>query len=152
HQSEAGLVWRQCRQPRVVKEPTYAHCQVTLHDYTCLYIQGNATVSSIQGAGQAGSLFFRQALPPSGWARVVRLTLASGRIASVETNAPRLPGESSGLIAVPAAANLHSHAFQRGMAGLAERPGPRTDSFWTWREVMYRFLGAMTPEDVEAIA
>src|SRR5262249_51048484 len=50
HQSEAGLVWRQCRQPRVVKEPTYAHCQVTLHDYTCLYIQGKATVSSIQGA------------------------------------------------------------------------------------------------------
>ncbi len=38
------------------------------------------------------------------------------------------------------------------MAGLAERRGPANDSFWTWREVMYRFLGALTPDDVEAIA
>ena len=48
--------------------------------------------------------------------------------------------------------NLHSHAFQRGMAGLAEIRGPANDSFWTWREVMYRFLERLTPEDVEAIA
>ena len=38
------------------------------------------------------------------------------------------------------------------MAGLAERRGPANDSFWTWREVMYRFLGRLTPDDVEAIA
>ena len=48
--------------------------------------------------------------------------------------------------------NLHSHAFQRGMAGLAERAGSGDDSFWTWREVMYRFLDRLTPDDVEAIA
>ena len=53
---------------------------------------------------------------------------------------------------VPGLPNLHCHAFQRGMAGLAERRGPATDSFWTWREVMYRFLAALTPDDVEAIA
>jgi formiminoglutamate deiminase len=52
-------------------------------------------------------------------------------------------------------ANLHSHAFQRAMAGLGERRGPPEagrDTFWTWREVMYRFLGRMTPYDVEAVA
>ena len=53
---------------------------------------------------------------------------------------------------IPGMPNLHSHAFQRGMAGLAEVRGPAADSFWTWREVMYRFLDRLTPEDVEAIA
>jgi formiminoglutamate deiminase len=48
--------------------------------------------------------------------------------------------------------NLHSHAFQRAMAGLAERRGPSNDSFWTWREIMYRFVDRMTPDDVRAIA
>ena len=48
--------------------------------------------------------------------------------------------------------NLHSHAFQRAMAGMTERRGAGDDSFWTWRELMYRFLDALTPEDVEAIA
>ena len=48
--------------------------------------------------------------------------------------------------------NVHSHAFQRAMAGLAERQGPTEDSFWTWREVMYRFLAQMTPDDIEAVA
>src|SRR5207344_2713523 len=54
--------------------------------------------------------------------------------------------------ALPGLPNLHCHAFQRGMAGLAERRGPAHDSFWTWREVMYRFLGSLTPDDVESIA
>ena len=45
-------------------------------------------------------------------------------------------------IALPGLPNLHSHTFQRGMAGLAETRGPAADSFWTWRQVMYRFLGA----------
>src|SRR5690348_5707212 len=55
-------------------------------------------------------------------------------------------------LVVPGMPNLHSHAFQRAMAGLAERAGPGGDSFWRWREVMYRFLAALTPDDVEAIA
>lgn len=53
---------------------------------------------------------------------------------------------------LPGVVNLHSHAFQRGMAGLAERAGSGDDSFWTWRDVMYRFLDRLTPDDVEAIA
>jgi formiminoglutamate deiminase len=53
--------------------------------------------------------------------------------------------------------NLHSHAFQRAMAGLtehqgAERRGSEADSFWTWREQMYRFVERLTPDDLEAIA
>ncbi len=59
----------------------------------------------------------------------------------------RVPG-----VVVPGIANLHSHAFQRAMAGLAERAGPEGDDFWSWREVMYRFLQVLTPDDVEAIA
>ncbi len=55
-------------------------------------------------------------------------------------------------IAVPGLPNLHSHAFQRGMAGLAEHRGPTNDTFWTWREVMYRFLEVLNPDDVETIA
>ena len=54
--------------------------------------------------------------------------------------------------ALPGTINLHSHAFQRGMAGLAERAGSGDNSFWKWREVMYRFLDNLTPDDVEAIA
>jgi formimidoylglutamate deiminase len=48
--------------------------------------------------------------------------------------------------------NLHSHAFQRAMAGLAERAGSSEDSFWTWRELMYGFAGRITPEQLEAVA
>jgi formimidoylglutamate deiminase len=55
-------------------------------------------------------------------------------------------------VAVPGMPNLHSHAFQRAMAGLTERAGPAGDNFWSWRETMYRFLAQLAPEDVEAIA
>jgi formimidoylglutamate deiminase len=48
--------------------------------------------------------------------------------------------------------NLHCHAFQRAMAGLAERSGPAGDDFWSWREVMYRFLDQLDPAQIEAIA
>jgi formimidoylglutamate deiminase len=53
---------------------------------------------------------------------------------------------------VPSLPNLHSHAFQRAMAGLTERRGSESDSFWTWREQMYRFVERLTPDDLEAIA
>jgi formiminoglutamate deiminase len=98
------------------------------------------------------TLHFREALLPSGFARDVRLALDGGRIASVETAADPLPGDCRHGIALPGLCNLHSHAFQRAMAGLAERRGPTADSFWTWRETMYRFALAMTPDDVEAVA
>ncbi|MDJ0387279.1 formimidoylglutamate deiminase [Roseomonas sp. E05] len=108
------------------------------------------------------SLFFAaDALLPGGWARDVLIEAdAVGAIRTVTPGAApgaaeRLPG-----VAIPGVPNLHSHAFQRAMAGHAERRSPpeaRTaeggaDSFWTWRNTMYRFVHSFTPEDAEAVA
>ncbi len=53
---------------------------------------------------------------------------------------------------LPGIPNLHSHAFQRAMAGMAERQTDPADSFWTWREAMYHFAAKMTPDSVHAVA
>jgi formimidoylglutamate deiminase len=103
------------------------------------------------------ALWFGTALLPAGWTARVRLTFADGRIARIESGVDPAPGDERHAIAIPGLCNLHSHAFQRGMAGLAETRGPKSaeeggDNFWTWREVMYRFLDRLSPEDVEAIA
>ncbi len=97
-------------------------------------------------------IWAESALLPTGWASEVAVTVDdSGRIAHVETGASKA-GHRVGLL-LPSPANVHSHAFQRAMAGLTERRGPNpTDSFWTWRELMFRFLSHLTPEHVEAIA
>jgi formiminoglutamate deiminase len=96
---------------------------------------------------------FDRAFLPSGWANDVRVEVDdAGVIAAVATGAAKSDAERVAGIALPGLPNLHCHAFQRGMAGLAERRGPVGDSFWTWREVMYRFLAQLTPDDVEAIA
>ena len=74
-----------------------------------------------------------------------------GRIAAVAAGAAA-EGQRVELL-LPALANVHSHAFQRAMAGLSEARGPHPrDTFWTWRQIMYRFLDHLTPDDVEAIA
>lgn len=93
-----------------------------------------------------------QALTAQGWRSNVRLTIHAGRIASLEVGAMQQTGDDRHDVVVPAMANLHSHAFQRGMAGLAELRGPSADDFWSWRDVMYRFALSMTPGQVEAIA
>lgn len=98
------------------------------------------------------AIFAGQALLPEGWASDVRMTLKDGRIATVETGAAAAPGDERHGAIVPGMANLHSHAFQRGMAGLAELRGPGSNSFWSWRTVMYRFALSMNPEQVEAVA
>ena len=97
------------------------------------------------------TLWFEAALTPDGWARDVRLTIAGGRIAGLETGAARGAGDEGGGVALPGVANVHSHAFQRAMAGLTEARGPSEDDFWTWRELMYRFLDRGGPEEIEAI-
>ncbi|MFO7484130.1 formimidoylglutamate deiminase [Oceanibaculum nanhaiense] len=96
-------------------------------------------------------LIFDHALLPDGWADRVALTISDGWIETVEPDATG-EGERIAGIALPGMPDLHSHAFQRGMAGLAETRGPASDSFWTWRQVMYRFLDRLTPESVEAIS
>ncbi|MDQ6435015.1 formimidoylglutamate deiminase [Mesorhizobium sp. LHD-90] len=97
-------------------------------------------------------IFAREALLPTGWASNVRVTFERGAIVSIEHNASPAQADERAAILLPAMPNLHSHAFQRGMAGLAETRGPGDDSFWSWREVMYRFALSMTPEQVEAVA
>lgn len=108
----------------------------------------------MNSAQQTGDLhlFFDHMLLPTSFSRDVRLTIRDGLIAAVESDAAPQPGDERHGCGVPGMPNLHSHAFQRGMAGLAERRGPSGDSFWTWREVMYRFLGRMTPDDLRAVA
>jgi formiminoglutamate deiminase len=97
-------------------------------------------------------LYFEEALLDSGWAAGVRIEMAGGRIAAVETGTQPCAGDERHAIGLPGMPNLHSHAFQRAMAGLAEVRGPDQDTFWTWREVMYRLALAMTPDDMQAIA
>jgi formimidoylglutamate deiminase len=97
--------------------------------------------------------FASRALLPSGWAHNVRLDVDDhGQLTQVMPNAEpvgclRLHGD-----VVPGMPNLHSHAFQRAMAGLAEVAGDPQDSFWTWRDLMYRLVQRLTPEQVGIIA
>ncbi|MBX3566704.1 MAG: formimidoylglutamate deiminase [Rhizobiaceae bacterium] len=98
------------------------------------------------------SLFAASALLPTGWASNVRIVCSAGLVTSVEAGVSPTPADERVAILLPAMPNLHSHAFQRGMAGLAETRGPGADSFWSWREVMYRFALSMTPDQVEAVA
>lgn len=97
-------------------------------------------------------LHFASALLPSGWANDVQVVITAGAIAAVTPGVAPAGGDERHAIALPGLASLHSHAFQRGMAGLAELRGDSTDTFWTWRETMYRFALAMTPDDVAAVA
>jgi formimidoylglutamate deiminase len=97
-------------------------------------------------------LHAERALTPEGWKSNVRVTIDVGAIATVETGASAQEGDERHAIMAPAPANVHSHAFQRAMAGLAEVRGEETDTFWTWRETMYRFALVMSPDDVEAVA
>ncbi len=92
------------------------------------------------------------ALLTEGWAENVRIAISGGRIVAAGAGIEPQAGDERHAILVPAMPNLHSHAFQRAMAGLAETRGPGADSFWSWREVMYRFALKMTPDDVEAVA
>jgi formimidoylglutamate deiminase len=94
-------------------------------------------------------LHARTALLPDGWAQDVAVEIRDGRVARLTVG---VPGATLGCL-LPAPVNLHSHAFQRAMAGRAERRGDAgQDSFWTWRALMYRFLDHLTPDDVQAIA
>ncbi|MGE3743361.1 MAG: amidohydrolase family protein, partial [Geminicoccaceae bacterium] len=93
------------------------------------------------------------ALLPQGWAENVLIEVGpSGNIADLAPdqsapNAERIDG-----IVIPGMVDLHSHAFQRALAGLTQRLGTDEASFWTWRDRMYAFAGRITPDDQRAIA
>lgn len=100
----------------------------------------------------AHSLFFRRALLPQGWTANVRIAVTDGAVTGVETNAVQGAGEVDLGVVLPGLSNVHSHAFQRAMAGLTEERGPNEgDDFWSWRALMYRFLDRGGPEEIEAI-
>jgi formimidoylglutamate deiminase len=90
---------------------------------------------------------------PHGWASSVRIVVdGHGNLAAVEDVADRGDAQPLGRYVLPGMPNLHSHAFQRAMAGLAERQTHDEDSFWTWRETMYAFAGRVDPDAMRAIA
>lgn len=100
------------------------------------------------------TLFADHALLPSGWASNVLLQWnTDGLLTAVtpNTTAPAGVGRAAGPL-LPGMPNLHSHAFQRAMGGLTEYRGAAQDSFWSWRDLMYSFAGAITPEQLTAIA
>src|SRR5262245_29047671 len=105
------------------------------------------------GRASVKRIHFDKALLAEGWRGNVTVAIDGTVIAAIAADAPAPPdAERLGGIAIAGLPNLHSHTFQRAMAGLAERQGLTEDSFWTWREVMYRFLAQMTPDDIEAVA
>lgn len=99
------------------------------------------------------SLFFKTLLVNGTWRSNVRVMCTDGVISSIDHGAELSAADEVHAIGIPGVSSVHGHAFQRGMAGLAEvRGNSGEDSFWSWREVMYRFLNVMTPDDLEAIA
>ncbi|HET9482651.1 MAG TPA: formimidoylglutamate deiminase [Xanthomonadales bacterium] len=101
----------------------------------------------------ATTLFCDLALLPSGWTRNVSLAVRDdGELIDVSQSARPDDAHRIGRIVLPGMPNLHSHAFQRAMAGLAEHMTEANDSFWTWRETMYRFAGRVDPGALAAIA
>ncbi|MFZ6649454.1 formimidoylglutamate deiminase [Undibacterium sp. TJN25] len=99
------------------------------------------------------SLFAHNALLPQGWARDVRLSWdAQGNLTGVEAGASAMAYESQENFVLPGMVNLHSHSFQRALAGMTETGGEGPDSFWTWRDLMYRTALNITPGQMQAIA
>ncbi len=99
------------------------------------------------------TVFAAKALLPAGWADDVRLEIADGRVQRLRKGARPEPPDTRVDCLIPGIGNAHSHAFQRALAGWTEERSPAGhDSFWTWRERMYRFAAAMSPERLQAIA
>ena len=98
------------------------------------------------------SLHCPSALLPGGWFRNVRIEIDyDGSIVSVESGAAEFGAERASGPVIPGMPNLHSHSFQRALAGRTERAGPGSDDFWTWRDVMYRFVDRVDPETLHAV-
>jgi formimidoylglutamate deiminase len=99
------------------------------------------------------ALFARHALLPQGWQRDVLLEWDSGGDLTQVAPSARPPlNVARAEYVLPGMVNLHSHAFQRALGGLTETGSAGPDSFWTWRDLMYRFAARITPEGIEAIA
>ena len=99
-------------------------------------------------------IFAKKALLPNGWSNNVIIEIdQSGLISNVtENNNHKVDAYLNEEIILPAMNNLHSHSFQRAMAGLTEARSPQgNDNFWSWRNLMYQFLDVLTPEEIYSI-
>lgn len=97
------------------------------------------------------TIWSKQALTLKGWEQDVAIEIdKDGRVETI-TAGQAATGHQVDIL-LPAPVNVHSHAFQRSMAGMTERRGPNPiDSFWTWRQLMFRFLDQLTPDHIETI-
>ena len=90
---------------------------------------------------------------PDGWRRNVVISVdPGGDIVDVSADDTVTTARMINGAAIPGMPNVHSHAFQRAMAGLTEVVGPDEDNFWTWRETMYDVASRITPECLNAVA
>ncbi len=108
------------------------------------------------------SYFFKSALLPKGWCQGVRVSTSEGVFKAVETNCQARPEDRCFNQVIPAIPNVHSHVFQRAMAGLSEyrkapmvgslNSGGSVDSFWSWRDLMYQLAQQMDGQSLYQIA
>ena len=97
-------------------------------------------------------IFADRAVLGDQWANQVRVSVSDGAITAIAADTLPQPDDVHVSALLPALSNLHSHSFQRAMAGMTEHRAAGQDSFWTWRDLMYRFMDRLTPEQIEAIA
>ncbi|MCH2191075.1 MAG: formimidoylglutamate deiminase [Gammaproteobacteria bacterium] len=99
-------------------------------------------------------IFAKQALTSNGWQQNVLISVNQGLVTCIQAASAKVDAHYSVDVLLPALSNLHSHSFQRAMAGLTETraSGLSKNDFWSWRQIMYQFLQELTPEDIQAIA
>ncbi|WP_037315343.1 formimidoylglutamate deiminase [Ruegeria halocynthiae] len=98
------------------------------------------------------SVHAKTALLGAEWVSNLRVEIDGGIIRRVQKDTAAATGDAQVDVLLPALGNLHSHTFQRAMAGMTETRTVGRESFWTWRTLMYRFLERLTPEQIQAIA
>ncbi len=98
------------------------------------------------------SYFFKSALLPDGWQSNVRLTVEQGIIQTVVVNTKPQAQDVHKSVVIPAMPNVHSHVFQRAMAGLTEYKSQGQDSFWSWRDLMYQMANELDADTLYAVA
>ena len=96
-------------------------------------------------------LFVKKILLADGWANDKTLTIEQGIITDITSGYVAGAERAKGVV-IPGMVNCHSHAFQRAFAGFSEQGSEGNDSFWTWRNIMYKFLGQLNAKDVQVIA
>lgn len=98
-------------------------------------------------------IYFKEGLLGAGWARDICMGISvDGIIESIEVGVKAPKGVSCFDTVLPSMSNLHSHAFQRAFAGLAEYKEPGQSNFWSWRNAMYHFVQRMNPAALKVIA